>query len=258
MRAAQHHLIGAVDPSEAFSPARFRAEAEAIVAAHPGEGFLVVGGTGLYLKEWMHPSAERADVPAEIRDAAERELNAKGLATAHAELSARDPDAMAKVDPNDRHRILKRLENWLFTGSSYVREEAPLNPLFEGVPVLWLHPSRDALHHAIESRVKRMFTAGWADEVRRLSSAHDPETTPAFNALGYRELAEALQSGRAPETALEVIVARTRQYAKKQVTFFRHQFARAQAFDPADLAARLEAAEWDAKGLNASSGPATA
>lgn len=249
LRLVPHHLVGTVDPAEAFSPARFRAEAAAIVAAHPEESFLVVGGTGLYLKEWMRPSAERGETPPAVRAAAEEELRAKGLAKAHAELSILDPDAMAGVDPHDRHRVLKRLENWLHTGRSYRAPEAAPDPLFEGVPFAWLEPARDALHRAIEARVRRMFDDGWADEVRRLARAHDPETTPAFNALGYRELAHALREGRPPSDALDAIVARTRQYAKKQVTFFRHQIPGARAFEPGVLAQKLESAGWDENSL---------
>jgi tRNA dimethylallyltransferase len=218
------------------------------VAAHPGTGFLVVGGTGLYLREWMHPSPERGETPPAIRAAAEEELRAKGAAAVHAELRALDPEAMEGVDPRDRHRVLKRLENWRFTGRSYKAERAP-DPLFEGVPFLWLDPARDALHRSIEVRVKGMLAGGWGDEVQRLMRAHDPESTPAFNALGYRELARALQLGRAPETVLEVLLARTRQYAKKQLTFFRHQFPGSRAFEPGVLAQKLESSGWNENSL---------
>jgi tRNA dimethylallyltransferase len=250
LRKVPHHLVGSVDPSEPFSPARFRAEARALVAAHPGANFLVVGGTGLYLKEWMRPSAERGETPPAIRAAAEEELRAKGPAAVHAELRALDPEAMEGIDPRDRHRVLKRLENWRATGRSYKAPESAPDPSFEGVPFLWLDPARDALHRSIEIRVKRMLAEGWGDEVQRLMRAHDPESTPAFNALGYRELARALRLGHAPETVLEVILARTRQYAKKQVTFFRHQFPGSRAFEPGVLAQKLESSGWNENSLS--------
>jgi tRNA dimethylallyltransferase len=248
LRSVPHHLVGTVEPSETFSPARFRAEAARIVAEHPGEGFLVVGGTGLYLKEWRTPSRDRGETPPEIREAAAREIAAKGTAAVHAELAKHDPEGLAGVDPNDRHRVQKRLENHLFTGLPYANPREP-DPLFEGVPFVWLDPTRPSLHHAIETRVRVMFTAGWADEVERLMRAWDPATTPAFNALGYRELAQALGRGEAPDSVLEQVVARTRQYAKKQVTFFRHQFAGARAFDPGVLAEKLASTGWNAKSL---------
>jgi tRNA dimethylallyltransferase len=153
----------------------------------------------------------------------------------------KDPEAMRKVDPNDVYRITKRLENWLHTGRSYAapKAEEPLNPLFEGVPFHWLNRERKALHDRIAARAAGMFERGWAEEVRALMTRFDPMRTPAFNAIGYREIAAALAAGKPPEAALPTVVARTRQYAKKQVTFFRHQFPGAAAWEPEALEKEL-------------------
>jgi tRNA dimethylallyltransferase len=271
--AVPHHLVGHTDPSEAFSPQRFRVEARSIVESRPDARFIVVGGTGLYLKEWMFPSVSSGEapgsvfnMPADIRAAAEREIAERGAAAVHADLSDKDPGGMEGVAPQDLYRIQKRLENWLFTGKSYVRDggNIALNPLFKGVPFVWLNPARHDLHKNIEARIRSMFADGWIDEVRLLMQAHDPETAPAFNALGYREIADALKENalRAgedvpPPDLLEKILVRTRQYAKKQTTFFRNQFdpARhpdgfgAHAFSPADLVRRLESSGWDPKSI---------
>ena len=259
-----HHLVGHTDPGEAFSPQRFRVEAQSIVESRPESRFLIVGGTGLYLKEWMRPSAASGEepgsvfnMPADIRAAADREIALRGGAAVHADLSAKDPGGMEGVAPQDLYRIQKRLENWLLTGKSYRREarETPPNPLFENVPFLWLDPERASLHRNIEARVRVMFARGWIDEVRDLLRLHDPETTPAFNALGYREIADVLRENRGgvkslPATILENILARTRQYAKKQTTFFRNQFEPApRAFTPDDLLQRLESSGWEPKTL---------
>jgi tRNA dimethylallyltransferase len=253
-RSVPHHLVACVDPAESFSPRRFRDAAEAIVQARPGANFLVVGGTGLYLKEWMHPgSEERGETPRAIRDAAAAAIAQRGLEAVHAELAGLDPEGMRRVDPNDAYRVGKRLENWLHTGRSYAapKPEEPLNPLFAGVPFLWLDLDRKELHRRIEARAAAMFQGGWADEVRALitEQGYDPLRTPAFNAIGYREIAEALAAGKSPESVLGTVVARTRQYAKKQVTFFRHQFPSARAWEPAALVAALEAAHWEPKSL---------
>ncbi len=242
-----HHLLGCVSPSEAFSPRRFAREAGGILAANPGKRFLVVGGTGLYLKEWMYPgSEERGETPREIREAAAARIAEKGLEALHAEMTENDPEGMRKVDPNDVYRITKRLENWLHTGRSYAapKAEEPLNPLFAGVPFLWLHPERKALHDRIAARAKDMFRRGWADEVGDLMTRFDPMRTPAFNAIGYREIAASLAAGKDPRSMLPTVVARTRQYAKKQVTFFRHQFPGAVAREPEALERELEAKGW--------------
>jgi tRNA dimethylallyltransferase len=249
MQGIPHHLSGCVSPSEPLSPRRFAQMAEGVVAAHPGKRFLVVGGTGLYLKEWMHPGAEeRGETPREIREAAAERIAEMGLEAVHAEMTEKDPEGMRKVDPNDVYRIAKRLENWLRTGRSYAAPKAdePLNPLFADVPFLWLDRERKALHDRIAARAAEMFRRGWADEVRGLMTRFDPMRAPAFNAIGYREIAAALASGKPPESALPTVVARTRQYAKKQVTFFRHQFPNAEAWEPEALEKALENANWEA------------
>ena len=248
MQGVPHHLVNVVPPSEAFAPRRFAKAAEDVVAAHPGRRFLVVGGTGLYLKEWMYPGAEeRGETPREIREAAAARLAENGLEAVHAEMVANDPEGMRRVNPHDAYRIAKRLENWLLTGRSYAapKPEEPLNPLFAGVPFLWLHPERKALHDRIAARTAEMFRRGWADEVRDLTTRFDPLRTPAFNAIGYREIAAALEAGKPPESMLPTVVARTRQYAKKQMTFLRHQFPNARAWDPETLERELEATGWD-------------
>jgi tRNA dimethylallyltransferase len=253
-----HHLLGFLDPRESYSPRRFRADAEALVAARPDANFLVVGGTGLYLKEWMYPgSEERGETPRAVREAAQAALAEAGLEAVHADLTAKDPEGMRRVDPSDAYRITKRLENWLHTGRSYAapKAEEPLNPLFEGVPFLWLEPDRKELHRRIEARAEAMFRAGWADEVRALLAephGYDPMRTPAFNAIGYRELAAALtemKAGKPPESVQGTVVARTRQYAKKQVTFVRHQVPHAAAWEPAALERALDSADWDVGSL---------
>jgi tRNA dimethylallyltransferase len=94
-----------------------------------------------------------------------------------------------------------------------------------------------------------MFKNGWVDEVLRLKEVYEPLRTPAFNAIGYREIADALARGKAPESVQDTVVARTRQYAKKQMTFMRHQFPRARAWVPENLAKALELADWDATKL---------
>jgi tRNA dimethylallyltransferase len=252
-RRIPHHLLGVLDPDESCSPKLFARMAEAVVAARPDAGFLVVGGTGLYLKEWMHPgSEERGETPRAVREAAAAAIAERGLAAVHAELCEKDPEAMRRVDPNDAYRIAKRLENWLHTGRSYaesLRDAPPLNPLFADVPFLWLNPERKELHGRIEARAAAMFRAGWVDEVRGLIERFDPRRAPALNAIGYREIADALAAGKPPESALPTIVARTRQYAKKQVTFFKRQFPGAAAWEPGALERALEKVGWNARKL---------
>jgi tRNA dimethylallyltransferase len=267
--AVPHHLVGHVEGSEAFSPQRFRAEAQAIVMSRPEANFLVVGGTGLYLKQWLDPSGEdRGEVPSEVRTAAAREIADRGGAAVHAGLVEKDPGGMAGVAPQDLYRIQKRLENWLYTGRSYVRvvTETEPDPLFAGVPFVWFDPPRETLHRNIETRIRAMFANGWAEEVEALRAVFDPSTAPAFNALGYREIADALREGPNPadrttrEGLIQTILARTRQYAKKQTTFFRHQFdpARsrsaqsgpsARALRPEEALRKLESSNWDTKSL---------
>jgi len=253
MEAAQvpHHLVGFLDPNENFPPKSFRAAVVEIMSAQPEKNFLLVGGTGLYIKELLYGGISRGETPPEIRTQAAKEISVKGLSAVYAELLAKDPEGMDRVDARDKHRIQMRLENRLLTGRPF-RDfgfSQSIDARFENVPVYWLDPPRETLHANIAGRIRNMAAQGWLDEVRSLLKRHVPSSTPAFNALGYRELAE-VELGKASLAGVwEDIAQRTRQYAKRQTTFFRHQIPGARSASPEALETALKQAEWNVQHL---------
>jgi tRNA dimethylallyltransferase len=245
--AVPHHLIGFADPSQAFSPRAYPPLVHALLAARPETRFLVVGGTGLYLKELFFPSPfDRGPTPESIKDEVQARLRARGAPALHAELAAADPESAAAVHPNDAYRIAKRWENLLMMGESYTRLSGPAirDPHFAAVPILWLDRERDDLYRRIDARVEAMIRSGWAEEARALSADPAWRASPAFSSLGYAEMSDVAEGKLAPVAALESIRKRTRNYAKRQCTFFRGQLPGARRWDCDGFEALCESADW--------------
>lgn len=243
-----HHLVGFLDPDRAFSPRDYPARVHALLSARPEARFLLVGGTGLYLKELLYPSVrDRGPTPEAIRREVQAHLEREGPAALHAELLRLDPDSLRGVHPNDAYRIAKRWENHLITGEGYASfAAAEPDPRFVGLPFLWVDDEREALYARIDARVQAMADAGWLEEVRALLAARpDWRDLPAMSSLGYREMAEVAEGRLGLPEALALIKKKTRNYAKRQRTFFRHQFPGARRFVLADLKGGLEAVGWD-------------
>ena len=244
----RHHLVGVLDASQAFSPREFPGRVAEVLAAYPGVRFLIVGGTGLYLKELLYPAdRDRGPTPEAVRQETQAKLDKDGLAAMHAELLGLDPEGMRRIHPHDRYRILKRWENFLITGESYTRlaSRSGMDPRFENIPFLWLDLERESLYRRIDARVNAMAGAGWLEETRRLMGRPDYTGLPAFTSLGYREMALVAKGALNPKDALEAIGKKTRNYAKRQATFFRHQFPLARRWDTERLETGLEASGWD-------------
>lgn len=245
--AVPHHLVGIADPSQAFSPRAYSPLVHALLDARPEARFLVVGGTGLYLKELFFPSPfDRGPTPEAIKDEVQARLRARGAPALHAELAAVDPESAAAVHPNDVYRIAKRWENFLMLGESYTRLAGPAirDPRFAGVPILWLDRERDDLYRRIDARVEAMMRSGWTEEAKALSADPAWRAMPAFSSLGYAEMTEVAEGRLAPGAALESIRKRTRNYAKRQCTFFRAQLPGAIRWDCGAFEALCESAGW--------------
>jgi tRNA dimethylallyltransferase len=244
----RHHLVGFLDPSESFSPREFPARVHAILEAHPGKGFLVAGGSGLYLKALLYPSArDRGPTPESVREEVKRRLEEKGAEALLAELKEIDPEGARGLHKNDAYRIAKRWENVLITGEGYggYAGAAELDPRFADTPVLWIDVDRELLYRRIDARAEAMARAGWPEEARALAARPGWGDLPGATSLGYREMA-AVGEGSVPlEKALAEIRKRTRNYAKRQITFFRRQLPAAERWEEADLVKALEACAWD-------------
>jgi tRNA dimethylallyltransferase len=224
-RAVRHHLVDVADPSDDWSVARTQAVARAAVAdiEQRGHRALLVGGTGLYVRavldDLVIPGQDLA-----VRAGLEaRTADPEALAGAYRQLQSLDPAAAARIEPHNRRRIVRALEVIQITGR-------PFSSFGPGVhdatttafPVLlagiWLR--RDVLVQRITERVDRMRADGFLDEVRRLSGETLSRT--ARQAIGYRELlAHVGGDGSTIDDAFELVVRRTRAFARRQRMWFR-------------------------------------
>jgi len=224
--AVPHHLIDLLDPAEAYSAARFAADASRLIDQISARGRLplLVGGTMLYfkaLREGLHAMPE-AD-PA-TRAAIDQRAAALGWPALHAELAAADPATAARLAPNDSQRIQRALEVWMTTGRSLSawHADAAAPSLHSALPLVSLEPSSRAwLHARIAERFDAMLAAGLLDEVRALRARGDLHAgLPAVRCVGVRQAWAALETG-ALAGLRDAGIAATRQLAKRQLTWLR-------------------------------------
>lgn len=227
MEGVPHHMLAVADPAEPYSVARYVAEAVPIVddILSRGKVPLIVGGTGLYidaLRRGQTFSAHRPD--SGLRAQLQARAEAEGLAPLYEELKTVDPEAANRLHPNDAKRILRALEVWYETGetiSAHDRRTRDLPPRYEAAVLALTCRDRSALYARIDRRVDEMMKNGLAAEVRALLDRGVPPDCTAMQAIGYKELAPAVLSGGDLNAAAEEIKLRSRQYAKRQLTWFR-------------------------------------
>ena len=224
-RGVPHHLIDIVDPEVQYTAADFVRDALAAARGIAARGRLpiVAGGTGLYLKallDGLFPGPGRD--PA-VRAALEAEAREKGLDALFRRLEAVDPEYARKIRDRDRIRIIRALEVHAATGrpiSEHFRAtESPVRG--RTVIRLGLTLDRETLVRRIDARVERMFARGLVEEVRGLIGRGVPESAPPFRALGYRHVLRLLKGEIGRPDALALTKTDTRQYAKRQMTWFR-------------------------------------
>jgi tRNA dimethylallyltransferase len=222
-----HHLIDIIEPSEAYSAARFVGDAERLIAEINARGHvpLLVGGTMLYFKALFEgldamPAADRA-----VRAALAEQLERKGLPSLYAELKRVDPVTAARLKPADQQRIQRALEVFRVSGqtlSSFHTQASADKPLRALPPLISLEPEdRGWLHARIETRFHKMLEDGLVEEVRALGERGDLDADmPSMRCVGYRQTWEALVEGDLSDLP-ERGVAATRQLAKRQITWLR-------------------------------------
>jgi tRNA dimethylallyltransferase len=226
-RRAPHRLYGHVDAAENYSAGRWCGEVAALLAARAQrEPAIIVGGTGLYFNALTRGLAAVPPIPSGIRDDVRARLARDGVAALHAELAARDPAAAAKLKPGDRARVTRALEVVLATGQSLLdwhdKGMPPTVDLARAVKV-FLMPERDELLRRIGARFDTMIAAGALDEVRALAARHLNPSLPAMKAHGVPWLIRHLEGEVTLAEAVEHAKLETRQYTKRQATWFRNQ-----------------------------------
>lgn len=227
MRGIPHHMIDVADPEADFSVAQYVTLAAACVDGVLARGKLpiVAGGTGLYVDSLLS-GRTFAPPPAdpELRLALQRQMAWEGGRAMLDRLAQVDPESAARLHPNDEKRIIRALEVFQQTGKSisqHNRDTQALPPRYQALSLGLTFAQREDLWTRIDSRVDQMLAAGLVQEVRDLLASGVPESGTAMQAIGYKELAAAL---RGQETLVEAVAnmkLRSRQYAKRQLTWFR-------------------------------------
>lgn len=233
---APHRLYGVLPAAERCSAMRWREMALAEIRRSGAAGRLplVVGGTGLYLKALMDGLSDIPDIAPEFREAAKQRHARLGGPAFHAGLAARDPATAARLSPGDSQRLIRAWEVLEATGRPLTdwqagpRESAPGDLRFLTVV---LDPPRAKIHDSCDARFHNMIAGGAVAEVEALLALGLDPDLPAMRALGVRELASYLHGDRGLEDAVESAQIATRQYAKRQSTWFRHQITGAKTLN---------------------------
>ena len=226
MEGVPHHMIDVADPEEDFSVARYVEMAARCVDDVLARGKLpiVAGGTGLYIDSLLSGRTFASFSPdSALRGELEQELAEKGGQAMLEALAQVDPEAAQRLHPNDHKRIIRALEVYRSTGKTITqhnRETQAIPPRYNALTIGLAFQDRQAMWRRIDQRVDEMVAAGLEDEVRRLlTSGISPKCT-AMQAIGYKEFTQALSGEMTWQEAADVVKLRSRQYAKRQLTWF--------------------------------------
>lgn len=224
---AEHRLYGVADAADAWSVGRWsRAVLQVLDAsAEASRPVLLVGGTGLYFTALTKGLAAIPEVPLEVREAAGEQYDQLGEAAFRARLATVDAAAAGRIAAGDRQRLTRAWAVAGHTGRALSDWTAQTTPLL--APGSWtgwvIEPEREALYAHCDARVAQMVAAGALDEVRALVARGLEPALPAMKAVGVREFAAHLAGETTLEGAIEATRQATRNYAKRQLTWFRNQ-----------------------------------
>ncbi|NLD62239.1 tRNA (adenosine(37)-N6)-dimethylallyltransferase MiaA [Candidatus Sumerlaeota bacterium] len=218
------HLTDHVDPDHQYNLGDFMAEACPLVEGllERGKCPVVSGGTGLYLKGLLHGVFEDFSRDAGVRAELERRVESEGLSALYDELRQVDPVAAGRIMAGDRVRVVRALEVWHATGRriSDLQQQAGGEPQYP-TRYFVLNRSREDLYARINARVEVMLERGLLDEVREYLALGYGRENPAIRALGYSEMIDYLHGDLDLATAVEAMKTKSRQYCKRQLTWFR-------------------------------------
>lgn len=224
-----HYLLDILDPSEVFSTGQFKARALALMAdiSRRGKIPILVGGTMLYFNALTGGLAVLPAADAAIRAKLDLELQQRGREALHQRLGQIDPEAAARIHPNDPQRIQRALEVYEISGrplsSFFTAAQAQAIP-YRTLKLIIAPPDRKILHDVIAQRFRHMLAQGLVEEVQRLYRRGDlSEKMPAIRAVGYRQVWAYLQGEYDFDTMTEKAIVATRQLAKRQFTWLRKE-----------------------------------
>lgn len=222
---AEHRLYGVADAADAWSVGHWLRAATAEMAALDGRPVVIVGGTGLYFHALTKGLADIPDVPVEAREAAGAAYDAEGEAAFRRGLAEVDPAAEARIAANDRQRLIRARAVFDVTGRSLSDWQGSAEPLLKpgGYRAEVIEPDRAVLYGRCDARAEAMVAGGALDEVRALMARGLDPALPAMKAVGVRELAAHLTGDATLDEAMDALKQATRNYAKRQLTWFRNQ-----------------------------------
>jgi tRNA dimethylallyltransferase len=248
---APHHLVDVADPEEQLDAARFVELAEAAIAeiSRRGKRVIVAGGTGLWIRALLRGLVDAPAASSEFRANLREQMDRDGLPALHARLAAVDPDAARSIRPNDRVRIERALEVHALSGRrlSELQREHAFAEERHPARVVNLLPPRDVLHERIARRTRALFESGELErETRWLLDRCEriPGARKALKIIGYGEMADVLLGRSSRSEAEQRVAARTRQYAKRQRTWFGKEYGVPQEWPPDAARLCAEAARW--------------
>lgn len=228
LREAQHYLYGHVAPSVSYSTGKWFADVEALLSRSELKGRvpIFVGGTGLYFRALLGGLSQMPEVPVDVREYWRNKISEEGAEALHIMLAERDPEIAMTLRPTDSQRIVRALEVFEATGKSLLHwqkntgtalvDDASANKII-------LLPDRQWLGERIAQRFNLMWDHGALEEVRALIALDLDPALPALKAIGVREISAFFSGEMTREEAIELSVIATRQYAKRQSTWFRNQ-----------------------------------
>ena len=224
-RRAPHHLYGVLGVGERCSVARWRDMAMAEIAALQGAGTLaiVTGGTGMYLDALLKGIAPVPEIPQGIRDRARSLVDEIGAPALHQRLAARDPIVAARISSNDRQRLARAWEVLEAPGRSLADFQQTVSAPGIAAIAIQLMPPREDLYAAADARFAAMMAQGALEEARGIRGLGLGPDLPAMKALGLKELIAHLDGEMSLDRAVTLAQQATRNYAKRQLTWFRHR-----------------------------------
>ena len=224
-KEAVHHLVDFVFPNERYSVAEYKKDAENIIEQiiNKGKKPIIVGGTGLYLNSLVYGiDYPNIETDLQYRDNLEKRVEKEGLEKLYEEAKNIDEEAIKKISPNDKKRILRILEIYHTTGKTKteLEEISRKNGPKYDYKVFVLNMDRSILYDRINKRVDKMIKDGLIEEVKSLLEKYK-EFPTAMQGLGYKEVVEYLENKLSKEEMIEKIKQETRRYAKRQITWFK-------------------------------------
>lgn len=226
MQGIPHHLVNYVDPRVNYTAADWARDAVVAIQEIEARGNVpvLVGGTGFYLRTLMKPLFESPATDADLRRRFQQMAENKGPEYLHRILSKVDPDISRNLHPRDHVRVIRALEVYFQTGErlSIRQQDRGAAPEFVSrIATFVIEPPRDELYALIDRRTEAHFGNGLLEEVRRLRQAGIADSTNALGSHGYRRVCEYFRGERSLASAVERTKQDVRNYAKRQLTWFR-------------------------------------